>query len=120
MRGLTIVVATADEARFRSALGMALAQVATGGTARLLLDTLAVPLVRRPIIGALDAMHAAIGFPGLAGLVTEALDAGVGVTVCQAGVAMAGATVADFDSRLGFGGMVGLLIALGEDRLVIA
>lgn len=119
MSGLTILVATADQARFRSALGLALSHIALGGTARLFLDAAAVMLVRSPIVGGDDAIQAAGGMPALAGLVDEALDAGARVTLCQAGMAMAGTTAGDFDARIEFGGLVGVLAALGEDRLVV-
>lgn len=118
MRGLTIIIASADQTRLRSALGLALSHHALGGAVRLFLDTAAAVAVRAPIIGEDDAAQVAGGMPALAGLVDEALDAGVRLSACQAGVAMAGASAADFDPRIGFGGMVGLLATLGDDRLV--
>ena len=119
MRGLTIIVADADEARLRSALGLALSTRALGGAVRFFLDTAAAPLLRTPIVGHGDALWSAAGLPGLADLIEEALAADVTITVCQAGLAAAGITADMLDPRFAGGGMVGLLAGLGEDRLVV-
>ena len=118
MRALTIVVATAEEARFRSALGLALSHAALGGAVKLFLDTAAVAALRPPVTGREDARWMAGGLPGLATLLDETLDAGVTVIVCQAGLAISGLAMNDLDPRLQAGGMIGLLAALGEARLV--
>lgn len=120
LRGLTIVVASADPIRLRSALGLALSHVALGGTARVFLDTAAVPLVRTPITDPGDAAHIAAGLPGLAALIDQAFAADIRMTLCQAGVALTQATAADFDPRFAFGGMIGLLAELGDNRMVMA
>lgn len=120
MRGLTIIVADASEARLRSALGLALSHQALGGAARLFLDTAAVGMLRAPIVGADDAAQIAAGMPSLAELVSEAIEAGVRLTLCQAGMAMARASADDFDPRIDFGGLIGVLAGLGENRLVMA
>lgn len=118
MRALTIIVATAEEARLRSALGLALSYHAVGGAVTVFFDTAAVAILRPPIIGADDAHWGTIGFPRLAGLIDEALDAGVGFTLCQAGLAVAKLSMADLDARMEAGGMVSLLISLGDGRLI--
>ena len=118
MRALTIILATPEEARLRSALGLALSHQALGGAATLFFDTAAVPALRPPITGAEDARWIAAGLPGLADLINEALEAGITLIVCQAGLAAAGLTMAELDSRIQGGGMIGLLTALGDGRLI--
>jgi len=118
MRGLTIVVASADEARLRSAAGLALSYQALGGRVTLFLDTDAVASIAPPIAGAQDARFAAGGMPTLADLVEEVLAVEIKVMLCQAGMAMAGLDADTLDPRLSYGGMIGLLADLGDDRLV--
>ena len=118
MRGLTIVVADVSSERFRSALNLALATTALGGTARLFLDGEAVSILRQPIEGWEDESYEAAGLPTLPALVAEALDAGVRLILCQSGMAMTGAQPRDYDAHVEFGGMISLLAELGEDRLV--
>lgn len=102
-RGLTILVAGADRDRWRSALALAAAQAASGGRARIHLDERAVPLI---------AAETA--------LLDTALELGVAVSLCQSGLAEAGLDAATLDPRLHTGGLVGLLAALGDDRLAFA
>jgi len=118
MRGLTIIVAMADEARFRSAAGLALSWQALGGRVTFFLDTDAVALIAPPIIGKRDARFVAIGMPTLHDLVEELFAVEIKVMLCQAGMAMADLSAEAMDPRLSYGGMVGLLADLGEDRLV--
>ena len=116
-RGLTIVVADTAPDRFRCALNLALVQAALGGAARLFLDGAAVSLLCRSAIDREPAPDA--GWPKLAALHDEALDAGVRVILCQSGLATIGADLSDYDPRIEAGGMVSLLQTLGEDRLVV-
>lgn len=104
MTGLAIIVAGADGARFRTALTLAAAHAALGGRTRLLLDGDAVRL----------------GVPPGDALLESCFDLGVAITLCQSGLAAAGLDAASLDRRFGYGGMVGLLADLGDDRLVIA
>jgi len=119
VRGLTIIVADISSERFRSALGMAAAQAALGGSATIFLDGEAVSIVRQPIRGWEDDAYADAGLPTLPQLWEEALGQGVHVVLCQSGMAMTGAVPDDFDPRVSFGGMVSVMAALGEDRLVV-
>ena len=119
MRGLTIVTATADAGRFRSAIGLAAAQAAVGGRARLFLDTAAVPLLAPPMVHAEDAAYRVAGLPTLAELWDTALTLGVTVVACQSGLALAGLTPDAIDIRVEFGGLTGLLATLSDDRLAI-
>ena len=118
MRRLTIVVAEDAPGRLRTALLMALAQAALGGRARLFLDAAAVPALRLPVAAADDGAQARAGLPTLADLVDQALDAGVEIALCQSGLQLIDAPSAAFDPRLAFGGLVGLMAALADDRLV--
>jgi predicted peroxiredoxin len=120
MRGLTIVIASASRERFRTALNMALATAALGGRARVFLDGIAVAILRKPIVDTDDGSYEAAGLPTLAALCDEAIDAGVGLILCQSGLALIGKEAGDYDSRVEYAGMVSILAELGDDRLVIA
>lgn len=119
MRGLTIIVADVSSERFRGALNLACAAVALGGRVRLFLDGEAVSIPRAPMQGWEDDAYAEVGLPTLPEQFSQALDMGVEVILCQAGMQMTGAEMADYDSRVQAGGMVSLLAALGDDRLVL-
>lgn len=97
MRGLTILVATADPARFRTALMLASAQAALGASARVYAHEDAVRLL----------------VPGE--LMTTARELGVTLIACQTGLAEAGLPLPD---GVEGGGLVSLLAELGDDRLV--
>jgi len=112
MRGLTVVVAAADEDRLRAALTMACAAAALGARTRLYLHERAVAA----FAGAGGAVPA--GLPTLPDLRGIAAESGVAVIACQTGLALAG-IAADSIGATG-GGMIELLATLGEDRLVLA
>jgi peroxiredoxin family protein len=99
-RGLTLIVAGDDPQRFDAAVALAAAEAAIGGTVRLYAHRLAV---RR--LGDLALV--------------EAMDAGVAVMACQTGLAEAGIDLTMLDPRIEGGGMVGLLLGLGDDRLIL-
>lgn len=101
--GLGIIVAGTDAARFRTALTLGAAQTALGGRARILLDSGAVMLA----LASSD-------------LLETCFELGAEVTLCQTGLAEAGLDASSLDPRFSYGGMVGWLADLGEDRLVIA
>jgi len=103
MIGLGIFVADADPVRLRTALTLGAAQAALGGRVRILLDAGAVTLARAP-----DA------------LLESCFELGAEVMLCQTGLAEAGLDASALDARFLYGGMVGWLAALGEDRLVVA
>lgn len=118
VRGLAIIVATDDAGRYRTALMLAAAAVAAGGTARLFLNERAVGLLS---ISALrDGELAAAGLPSLAELQDEALSLGVRCIACASGLTLMAIDPASLDPRIETGGMVGIVTSLGEDRLVIA
>jgi predicted peroxiredoxin len=104
-RNLTIFVAEASEPRLCSALVMALATRALGHEARLFFDSAAVAALAAP------SEETAV-------LIDEALTAGAALILCQSGLAAAGLSAETLDPRFAYGGMVGLLAALGDDRLV--
>ena len=97
VRGLTLIVG--DPARMDDALAIAAAHAAIGGTTRLYLHDRAVAaLAAAPL--------------------DDALALGVRIIACQTGLAAAEIDLAAVDRRIEGGGLVGLLAALGEDRLV--
>jgi hypothetical protein len=53
-------------------------------------------------------------------LLESCLELGVTVTLCQSGLAAAGLEAAALDPRFEYGGMVGWLAELEEDRLILA
>ncbi len=116
MRGLTILIAAADPARFHAALSLAAAQAALGGHARLYLHGEAVALLA---ITPEDPRYAAAGMPGLAELLDEAAALGVAITACQSGFALADLNHAEAALEVEDGGLIGLLADLGEYRLVV-
>lgn len=101
--GLGIIVADEDAVRFRIALTLAAAQTALGARARILLDSGAVALASAS-----------------SDLLETCFELEVEVTLCQSGLAEAGLDASSLDPRFSYGGMVGWLADLGEDRLVIA
>ena len=103
MTGLGIIVADIDPVRFRTALTLAAAQAALGGRTRMLLDNAAVRL-------AADADE----------LLESCFELGVSVTLCQTGLALAGLQADRLDPRFTYGGMLGWLAELGDDRLLLA
>jgi hypothetical protein len=97
MRGLTVIVATDDPARFQAALTLACAQAALGGPAKLYFNEGAARLLA-----------------DLTPLET-ARELGVRVIACQSGLAEAGLAMPEGAEA---GGLVSLLADLGDDRLV--
>jgi predicted peroxiredoxin len=121
LRGLTIIVAGADRARFHAALSLGAAQAALGGVARIYLHGPAVALLAQGVLTTdEDAAWIAAGQPTLAGLLDEALAFGVTLIACQTGLAMAGLNALTLDARIETGGLIGLSTTLGDDRLVMA
>lgn len=109
MRGLSIIVATADAERFRAALVSAAALAALGGDARLFLQLDAVALLRAPIVAPADPAHAAAGLPTLAALLDDALALGVTLTACQSGLALCGMDASALPAGIETGGPVAFL-----------
>ena len=117
VRGLTLVVARPEG--LRAALELAAANAALGGRARIFCQGEAVAALS-PLRDPHDADYAAAGLPTLAVLFEAALGLGVETIACQSGLALMGVRADTLDARIGFGGAVGLLQTLGEDRLVAA
>jgi predicted peroxiredoxin len=118
MRGLTLIVAGPDPRRFHAALSMAAASAATGAATRVYLHGDAVLLLVPPLRSPDDDRHRTSGLPTLAQILDEAFELGVHLICCQSGLAMDGIAAESLDSRIEVGGLVGLLSALGDDRLV--
>lgn len=119
VRGLTILVAGPDGGRLHAALSFAAASAATGAATRLHLHGDAVSLLAPPIAMAGDARHAAAGLPTLAQIFEDALDLGVAVSACQSGLALANLAADAIDPRVTMDGPVGMLLAAGDDRLIV-
>ena len=100
MRGLTILVATADPARLRAALTLASASAALGGRTRVYFHEAAVPSLADP-----DP------------LIATAIETGALLIACQTGLAAAGLTTDQLPPGVETGGLIGLLADLGDDRL---
>ena len=95
MRGLTVVLVSAERERLASALTLAASAAALGGRARLYFDAAAVALL-------VDAD------------LSLALESGVSIVACQTGLAAGVALPNGVEA----GGLVSLLADLGDDRLV--
>ncbi|WP_414902853.1 hypothetical protein ACMT1E_06545 [Sphingomonas flavalba] len=98
MRGLTLIVLTADRERLDAAIAIASAAAALGGRARLYLHDRAVTLL-----------------PGAP--LDDALALGVEVIACQSGLAAAGLALDTLDPRIAGGGLVSLLAGADDDRI---
>ncbi|WP_454886971.1 hypothetical protein [Sphingomonas oryzagri] len=116
MRGLTVIVTRPQG--LRSALELAAANAALGGPARVFTQGEAVAALAQPMRDRHDEDYHAAGLPMLADLCEEALALGVGIIACQSGLALMGVTIDRLDPRIEFGGPVGVLADVGEDRLL--
>lgn len=120
MRGLNIVVAGPDGARFYAALEMAMAAAALGKTVRVFLQGEAAALLRTPVGHNGDAARRAAGQPGLAELVAEAAAMEIALLVCQSGMALAGLAAGDLVPQARPSGLVSFMVgAEADDRLII-
>lgn len=99
MRGLTIIVATGDADRFAAAVAIASASAALGGRTRLYLH---------------DGAVARLADTDL----SDALALDVAIIACQTGLASAGIDLSTLNGRIAAGGLVSLLAALDDDRLL--
>lgn len=120
MRGLTIIVATADPARLHAALSVAAAHAALDRPTRMFLQGEAVVLLRSPIRWAEDERYSASGLPTLGELLAEAAAIGVRITACQSGLALALMELNDLPPGIDTGGILELLTRHGADQLLMA
>jgi predicted peroxiredoxin len=118
VRGLTLIVTASD--RLRVALEMAAATAALGGRARIFCQGEAVRALVPPLADPRDAAHGAAGLPTLGELTDEAIALGTTLIACQSALALADLKADALDRRVEFGGLVGLIGSLGQDRLVLA
>jgi predicted peroxiredoxin len=117
---LLLIAITNDAERLRGGLMLAAAEAALGGTVRIFLQLDAVALLRAPISAPRDSIHAAAGLPNLAVLLDDALELGVGITMCQSGLSLTGMRADEMDPRITVGGAVGILAAgCVQERLAI-
>lgn len=120
MPGLNIIVAAADDRRLYAALETAMAAAALGRSVRIFLQGEAVALLRAPVVFSGDAARKAAGQPDLAWMVDEAIATGIGLFVCQSGMALANVTAAELVPHVRAAGLVSFIAAIGDDdRLVV-
>ncbi len=118
MRGLTILIVSADAERLHAGLTFAAAAAASGAKVAVHLHEGAVALLRPPLAAPADAARMQAGLPTLAQIVDEALSLDVAISVCQSGLALAAIDLERLDRRIHAQGPVGMLAALGDDRLM--
>lgn len=123
MRDLTrlaIVIADDNPERLRTALVMATAHVALGGTASLFLQGAAVALLRSPITDFDADRQTAAGLPTLGQLFLEAVGLDVRFSACQSSLALLDLTADMFDCHIEWTGMIGFLSTVDRnDRLIV-
>jgi predicted peroxiredoxin len=119
MRGVTIVVASADPGRLHAALSLAAAHAALERPARLFLQADAVKLLQPPVESADDQRYGEAGLPTLAQMLSEATAIGVAIIACQSGLALAGLSAEDLPAGVETGGLVELLAQNRDDQLVM-
>lgn len=116
MTGLTIIVTREDREALRSALTIAAAAAALGSRVRIHAHERAVaPLLA---LQATPEDRTRGETPDLAEVLAAARELGVEVIACQTGLSLCGATADALPPGITTGGLVGLLAALGDDRLV--
>lgn len=119
VKSLAIVVAGSEHERLRTALIMATAHSALGGTASLFLQGDAIALLRVPISDPDGDRQSKAGLPTLAQLYEEACALGVKFSACQSSLALLEVTAEQFDQRIQWGGMIGFLnMVEPTDRLL--
>jgi len=120
MTGLTIMLIATDQARARAALTLAIAHAATGQPTRLFAHERAVRHFADLPDGDADAdALAASGLPNLRQLHGMARETSVALIACQTGMALEELTIADLAAGVEAGGLISLLSALNDDRLVV-
>ncbi|MAW99108.1 MAG: peroxiredoxin [Sphingomonas sp.] len=118
MRGLTIMVVTADPERFRGALTLACSHAALRARVRVYCHERAVSLLRSDSGPADPPDLFEHGLPDRSALLALAMESGVGIIACQTGLDLCGVAIGDVVPGVEAGGMMGVVATLGEDRLV--
>jgi len=118
MSAVTIILATPDGTRLRTALLIATATAALGDTARIFFSEAAVALLAARPHDQADDWYAPHGLPTLGDLFDEALAADVALIACQSGLALIGLDADRLDPRIETGGIVGTLALDQEARIV--
>lgn len=117
--GLSIIVASADGARFYAALEAAAAAAALGRPARLFLQGEAAALLRTPVSFDGDAARRTAGQPDLVSLIAEAMAMDVRLIVCQSGMALAGMAASELVPQVRAGGLVSFLADVGPGDQIV-
>lgn len=119
MSGVTLILATPDGAKLRTALMIAATSAVLGDAARIFFSEAAVALLGVPPADPSDEWYAGAGLPTLGLLYEEALDAGVVLIACQSGLALIGLDATRLDPRVEAGGLLSALAADRGARLVV-
>jgi predicted peroxiredoxin len=85
-KGLALIVSTADEQRFWSALSLAAAKAALGVEVAIFLSGHAARLAAPDYISGLALAHHAKGVATIADLLSSCLELGVSFAICQTGM----------------------------------
>jgi predicted peroxiredoxin len=112
MQGLSIVIAAADPARFRSALELAAANAALDRPTRVFLQAQAVPL-----LWAED--EPGRGIPSMMEILGEAVALEVKISACQSGLALGGREASALPGGVETEGLLSFLAGSGDDQLLI-
>jgi predicted peroxiredoxin len=120
MQGLTIIVATADPERFRSALEVAATNAALDRPTFMFLQGSAAALMDLGSLSAAGPQHASAGLPTLPEMLTEAIALGARISVCQSGLALAGMEARDLPESVEIAGLVEMLSRGRDHQLLMA
>jgi predicted peroxiredoxin len=120
MQGLTIIVASADPERFRSALEVAAANAALDRPTRIFLQGTAAGLLGPGRLGPGRPAEEAAGVPTIGELLEETIALGALVTVCQSGLALAGLRADQLPWGIEAAGLVEILATARDHQMLMA
>jgi predicted peroxiredoxin len=120
VKRLAITVADDNPERLRTALIMAAAHIALGGSARFFFQGTSIALLRSPIHDPDGERQSAAGLPMLGQLFDEAAGLGAHFAACQSSLALLDLAASDFDPCIEWTGMIGFLSTIEPtDRLIV-
>jgi predicted peroxiredoxin len=120
MQGLTIIVASSDQERFRSALEVAAANAALDRPTRLFLQGAAAALLAPSVLAPPRLPDEMGGAPTVGELLEETLALGATMTVCQSGMALAGIGADQLPPGVETGGLVEILATARDHQMLMA
>lgn len=98
---------------------LALVQLALGGRATIFVTGPAVALLKQASTKHDQLIPTLLGAPQIHALLDELLDAGARLIVCQTAAAAHHLVMDDLDPRIVAGGLLSVMQALSDDRLVV-